>query len=149
YIPVQADGTFDGTLLIPADLELGQHTLQANGIVRHSFEERSVSVGVLVVEELEQRITFDALPEKTYGDASFTLDATSDSGLPVAYRITDGDGNDTDIATIVDGNRVRIDGAGTVRVIASQAGSAYYDAADEVVQTLVIKPARLSVSVQA
>src|SRR5690606_24317182 len=36
HIPVQADGTFDGTLSIPADLEVGRHTLQANGVVRNT-----------------------------------------------------------------------------------------------------------------
>src|SRR5690606_1943796 len=71
------------------------------------------------------------------------------SGLPVSYRITDVQGNDTDIAEIVDGNRVRINGAGTVRVIASQVGAGNYRAAEDVARTLVIQPATLSVSVQA
>src|SRR5690606_26548904 len=95
-VPVQEDGTFDGTLSIPADLELGRHTLQANGVVRDTRAERSVSVGVLVVEELEQQITFDPLPTKTYGDPEFALQGTATSGLPVSYRITDMQGNDTD-----------------------------------------------------
>ncbi|RQP13831.1 MAG: hypothetical protein EAS52_18735 [Parapedobacter sp.] len=146
HIPVQADGTFNGTLPIPANLELGRHTLQANGVVRNTKEERSVSVGVWVVEELTQQITFGALPEKTYGEAAFALQATSDSGLPVSYRITDMQGNATGIATIVNGNQVRINGAGSVRIVASQPGSGYYAAAEDVVQTLVIKPANLIVA---
>src|SRR5690606_19764629 len=51
HVDVQADGTFDGTLPIPADAELGQHTLQANGL-SSSFEERSVSLGVIIEDEL-------------------------------------------------------------------------------------------------
>ncbi|MFB2119968.1 filamin/ABP280 repeat domain-containing protein [Parapedobacter sp. 2B3] len=149
YIPVQADGTFAGTLAIPADLSLGRHTLQANGVVRNTGAERSVSVGVLVVEELEQQINFAPLPDKTYGDDEITLQGTATSGLPISYRITDMQGNNTDIATLVEGNRVRINGAGTVQIIASQSGAGNYGAAKDVVRTLVIQPAALLVSVQA
>src|SRR5690606_39011669 len=105
---------------------------QANGVVRNTKEVQSVSVGVLVVEELTQQITFNALPEKTYGDGDVALSATADSGLPVSYRITDIHGNDTDIAEIVGGNRLRISGAGTVQVIASQSGGGFYGPAQEV-----------------
>src|SRR5690606_12057959 len=125
------------------------HTLQANGVVRNTREERSVSIGVLVVEELEQQIAFAPIPDKTYGDEEFTLEGTATSGLPVSYRITDVQGNDIDIAEIVDGNRVRINGAGTVQIIASQVGAGNYGAAEDVARTLVIQPATLSVSVQA
>lgn len=147
HVPVRENGTFEGTLAIPADLELGRHTLQANGVVRNTKEVQSVSVGVLVVEELTQQITFNALPEKTYGDGDVALSATADSGLPVSYRITDIHGNDTDIAEIVGGNRLRISGAGTVQVIASQSGGGFYGPAQEVSRKLVIKAATLSVSV--
>src|SRR5690606_2185643 len=54
----------------------------------------------------------------------------------------------TDIAEIVAGNRVRINGAGTVQVIASQPGGGFYGVAQEVSQKLVIKPAILSVTVK-
>src|SRR5690606_10343327 len=53
-----------------------------------------------------------------------------------------------DIAEIVAGNRVRINGAGTVQVIASQPGGGFYGVAQEVSQKLVIKPAILSVTVK-
>jgi len=149
HIPVQADGTFAGALAIPADLPLGRHTLQANGVVRSTGAERSVSVGILVVDELEQQINFAPMPDKTYGDKEITLQATATSGLPISYRITDMQGNHTNIATLVEGNRVRINGAGRVQIIASQSGAGNYGAAKDVVRTLVIQPATLSVSVQA
>src|SRR5690606_35816226 len=91
---------------------------------------------------------FNALPEKTYGDRDFELNANASSGLQVSYRIVDTEGNDTDIAEIVAGNRVRINGAGTVQVIASQPGGGFYGVAQEVSQKLVIKPAILSVTVK-
>ena len=34
-----------------------------------------------------QTITFDALPDATYGDAPITLTATASSGLPVSYGV--------------------------------------------------------------
>src|SRR5690606_31465562 len=34
HLPVGADGTYGGSLPVPADLELGHHTLQANGVVK-------------------------------------------------------------------------------------------------------------------
>src|SRR5690606_34514757 len=126
------DGTFEGTVLIPADIELGFHTLQANGVVRDSREERSVSLGILVVEELDQQITFAPLPESTYGDAPFTLQGSASSGLPVSYRVTDVEGNHTGIATVIDGNRLQINGAGTVQIVVSQGGGGIYGPAEAI-----------------
>ena len=149
HIPVQTDGTFNGTLPIPADLELGYHTLQANGVVRDTKEERSVSVGVLVVEKFEQQVTFNALPNVAYGAGPLTLDAASDSGLPVSYRVTDMEGNGTDIASVINGNKLRINGAGRVRVVASQPGDGHYAASNEVVQSLVISRAGITVTAES
>ena len=44
---VRADGTYDGLLDLPVDIELGRHTLQANGVDRRVVE-RSASLGVLL-----------------------------------------------------------------------------------------------------
>ena len=44
---VRADGTYDGLLDLPPDIELGRHTLQANGVDRRVVE-RSASFGVLL-----------------------------------------------------------------------------------------------------
>src|SRR6185369_10211931 len=40
---------------------------------------------VLIVLPKTQTITFDPLPTKTFGDASFTLTAVATSGLPVSF----------------------------------------------------------------
>src|SRR5690606_20861447 len=121
------------------NLEVGNHTIQANGIVRGVTGERSVSVGVLVVDFLDQQITFESQEEVVYGTHDIVLNATSDSGLPVSYHITDEHGNETQLAHLVDGNRLRIEGAGTIRIIASQEGGELYNPAPDVVRTLVIK----------
>ena len=46
-VDVDGDGTFDGTLPVPPELEAKKHTLQTNG-VDALLRERSVSVGVVV-----------------------------------------------------------------------------------------------------
>src|SRR5690606_16376560 len=73
HLPVDGEGRFAGTLPIPASLELGRHTLQANGIVAGGGGERSVSVGLLLVENRPQEISFGELEGVTYGDGPVTL----------------------------------------------------------------------------
>ena len=60
---------------------------------------------------------------KTYGDASFTMNATSNSNGQITYSIQSGSG-----ATITSNGQVTITGAGTVVVLASQAASGNYNA---------------------
>ncbi len=82
--------------------------------------------------KLDQTITFDALPAKTYGDADFAPGATVSSGLAVTYFSTD-----CSVATIVSGN-IHIVGAGTSTITASQAGNGNYNGATSVQQTLTV-----------
>ncbi len=88
----------------------------------------------LTVDKLSQTITFAALANKTFGDADFTLGASSDSGLTVSYASSD---TELSVAT-VSGNTVTIVGAGTTTITASQAGDASYNAATDVPQTLTV-----------
>jgi hypothetical protein len=87
-----------------------------------------------------QTITFNALPVMTYGDASLTLDATASSGLPVSYT-----SSDESVATIFFG-QLNIVSAGTVDIIASQGGNAFYNAAPDSIQTLTVNQATLDVT---
>jgi hypothetical protein len=80
------------------------------------------------VMKANQRIIFELLADKIYGDPPFMVNASASSGLPVSLRIVSGP------ATIT-GNVVSIAGAGTVTVRASQAGNANFNAAPEVEQT--------------
>jgi uncharacterized repeat protein (TIGR01451 family) len=76
------------------------------------------------IAKASQTITFNALADKTYGDADFTVSATATSGLSVSFS---GSG-----ACSVTGNTVHITGAGTCTVTASQAGDTNYNAAANV-----------------
>jgi len=78
-----------------------------------------------------QTITFGSLPDKTFGDAAFTVSATASSGLAPSYSIVSG-------PATISGSTVTISGAGTVTVRASQAGSVNYNAATDVDQTFTV-----------
>jgi hypothetical protein len=79
-----------------------------------------------------QTITFNALANKIVGDADFNAGATASSTLPVLYN-----SSNANVATIVSGN-IRIVGAGTTIITASQAGNATYKPANYVSQTLIV-----------
>jgi len=87
-----------------------------------------------------QTITFGPLSTVTYGDASFTLNATVDSPLTITYI-----SSDATVASI-SGNIVSIIKPGIVTITASQAGNSSYNAAPTVNQTLTINQKTLTVS---
>jgi serine protease AprX len=82
-------------------------------------------VDVLAAYNLEpslyQTITFGSLPNKTYGDADFSVSATASSGLAVSFSAS---GNCT-----VTGSTVQITGAGSCTITASQPGLDSYSIA--------------------
>lgn len=146
HITVGPNGTFQGTLPLRSNLQIGRHTLQANGVVAGGGGERSVSLGLLAVENRSQEIVFGSLDERMYGDGPVILDARATSGLRVDYAVTDTEGNATDIATVDNSNRLLIHGAGDILVTATQAGNVEYAMAEPVTQALRIRKAPLVVS---
>jgi len=88
-----------------------------------------------------QTITFGTLNAVTYGDASFSLNATGgDSGNAVTFT-----SSDSSIASI-SGNVVSIVKPGTVTITASQAGNSSYNTAPSVTQNLIVNQKSLTVS---
>jgi hypothetical protein len=87
----------------------------------------------LTVNKASQTITFAALSSKTFGDAPFTLSATSSSGLAPTYT-----SSNTAVAT-VSGNTVTIVGAGIASITARQAGNSNYNAGETSRQLTVNK----------
>jgi ligand-binding sensor domain-containing protein len=96
---------------------------------------------ILQVNKANQSITFSTLSAKTIGDASFALSATSSSALPVSFRTT------TPTKISISGNQVSISSAGQATIIASQSGSASFNAAAEVSQSFCINPAKPTITV--
>lgn len=86
-----------------------------------------------------QTITFDSIPDKTYGDDPFGLPATASSGLPVSYTILSGPGNVTSgVFTITQ--------TGTVVIRAMQVGDNTYDTAAYVTRSFVISKAQQTIT---
>jgi uncharacterized repeat protein (TIGR03803 family) len=81
---------------------------------------------------IDQTIQFDALANKTFGDESFTLSASSSAGLPVSFA-----SSDPTIASI-SSDTVNILKAGMVTITASQPGNSLYNPAIDVSRSLTI-----------
>jgi uncharacterized repeat protein (TIGR01451 family) len=99
----------------------------------------SNSTAALTVNKADQTITFNALADKTYGDADFSVSATASSGLTVSFAAS---GNCT-----VSGSTVHITGAGSCTITASQAGNSNYNAAPNVGRTFNIAKANTTTTV--
>ena len=97
--------------------------------------------------KLNQTITFAALAAKTVVDKPFALTATSSSHLPITYTtVAVAPTTDPDIVATINSNGVVIiHGAGTINIIASQAGNSNVNAAISITQKLTVN--RLSQSI--
>jgi hypothetical protein len=98
-------------------------------VVNNKYE-----VLVTVTIKAKQQITFQEIPQKTYGDQAFALVATNSSGLPLVFT-----SNNESIASIA-GNLVTIHGAGEVIITASAAGNNNFQSA-QVERMLIVKKA--------
>jgi hypothetical protein len=94
----------------------------------------------LTVGKATQTITMSDLPAAKYGDDDIDPGATATSGLTVTYS-----SNNTDVATIVDG-KIRVTGAGTASITASQGGNQNYEAAPNVSKTLTVGKATQTIT---
>ena len=88
--------------------------------------------------KLDQTIAFEALSDKTFGDAAFDLTAAASSGLPVSYTVTG--------SATISGSTVTITGAGSVTVTAGQAGDDSFNAAADVAQSFTVNKATAAIT---
>ncbi|HAS46090.1 MAG TPA: hypothetical protein DCS93_36755 [Microscillaceae bacterium] len=110
----------------------GATIITAQQAGNHNYHAAGQVMQILTVEEANQSIQFNILPPKTFGEASFGLQATATSGLGITFTIAD-----PTIATI-NGNQVTILKAGTTTITASQAGNTNFNPASSVTQTLIV-----------
>jgi len=103
---------------------------KTDGLTNHLLSIDDLSVTARATQD----ITFDNLPTKNYGDATFSLTASASSGLPITYT-----SSNTNVAT-VSGSTVTIKGPGRSFITASQAGNANYTAAANQTKPLNVKP---------
>jgi len=104
-------------------------TVAADGNYGATTEERNFTIA-----KAGQTITFNSPGSKRYGGTTFTLGATSSSGLSVTYV-----SYNTNVAT-VSSNTVTIVGVGSAVIKAQQDGDANYNAAEPVNQNLLVNP---------
>ena len=122
----------------------GTTNITASQAANTNYNAATDVVQELAVGKAFQTITFAALPAKTFGDAAFDLTATGGaSGNALTYF-----SSNTAVATI-SGTRVTILGAGSTNITASQAGNTNYNAASDVVQSLIINKAGQSINFSA
>jgi len=123
-------------------LGVGSTVITATQIGTVNYLPTSIS-RILKVTKAGQGITFDQPNVKTYGDASFTLDATSSSGLPISY------GSDNTSVATINGSEVTIVGTGKANITATQIGNSLYNSALPVVRQLSVLKADQTISFNA
>jgi hypothetical protein len=120
----------------------------ANGTVGGPYNVSASGAGItgtatfgLTNTQSNQTITFNALGNKTFGDADFTVSATASSGLPVSFTA----GGQCTIST----NTVHLTGAGSCTITAKQAGNSNFSAAPDVPRTFTIAQAATASAVSS
>jgi hypothetical protein len=127
-------------------LGTGNVTIQASQTGNENFNaavavNRNISVtlgGSPIVVRQQQSITFNPLSNRTFGDASFSLSASSTSGLPVSFRVANGP------ATIWE-NTVTLSGAGNVTIEAYQDGNSSVQLATPIQQSFQVAKSNQSI----
>ena len=120
-----ATATSTGSSVTPSGLSYtptSDYSGSDSFVIEISDGTATAQITVNVTVRASQSITFDAIGNKTYGDADFTLgDATTDKGLTVTYTASD--------PTIVSisGNTASILKAGSTTITASQDGDATHE----------------------
>ncbi|MDX3915300.1 MAG: Ig-like domain-containing protein [Pseudosphingobacterium sp.] len=95
----------------------------------------------LQIRTVERSIDFEELPEKTYGDNDFNLQATANSGEAVSYI-----SSNTNVATISVDGRIHIVGAGETIITATVPDNANYNNKPTVSRKLIVKKASQEIS---
>lgn len=95
----------------------------------------------------DQTITFESLPDLTYGAAPFVVAATSDSGLTVSFTASPAS---VCTASGTNGSVISITGAGTCTVTAAQSGDGSYNPAPSVPRAFAVaKATQAAVSIDS
>ena len=106
----------------------------SNPNYRYSFAE-----GTFTVTGRPQGITLNEPPPKSYGDPPFAAGATAGGGLTVSYA-----SSNPAVGPVVNGE-IRITGAGSTVITASQGGDGFWDPAPDVSVNLTVSKATLRV----
>lgn len=119
----------------------GQYAITPSGASSNNYTFSYVNGTLTITSQAASPSISFANASKTYGDAAFTMTATSNSPGALSYSITSGSA-----ATISSSGYVTITGAGTVTVTVNQAAAGNYTAGSE---TATITIAKKSLKVTA
>jgi hypothetical protein len=97
-----------------------------------TFDDSNTQAYMVTIGKATPTLTFTTIPTHTFGDANFTVSASSASTGAITYSVTSGP------ATIL-GNTVTLTGAGTVVLGASQLATTDYAAATQSISFTVNK----------
>jgi len=135
--------SFTGSLTRAAGEGVGTYAISQGSLSAGSNYAMTFVGANLTISKASQSITFGALSAQTYGNSTFSLNATASSSLTVNYT-----SSNTSVATIA-GSTVTIVGAGSTTITAAQAGDSNYNAATSVNQTLTVNQATTSITFPA
>jgi hypothetical protein len=128
--------TYNGAPAPPSNA--GNYAVIAS-LRNRNYEASAVNV-TLVIHKAAQTVVFDALPNRTYGDAPFTLTAHASTALPITYSL----GSASSGCSLY-GSTVTITGAtggnGSCVIVSHQSGDANHDPAPDVTQSFSIATA--------
>ncbi len=111
----------------------GTCTATASQAGNASYDPAADVARAFTVAKADQVILFAAIDDKTVGDAPFTVLAGASSGLVVSFE--------AEGACTVSDAKVSVTIAGTCTIRATQAGTANYNAAPDVMHSFAVNPA--------
>ncbi|MGI4022440.1 MAG: MBG domain-containing protein [Janthinobacterium lividum] len=139
-VTVNGAAVSSGTASAAIPLTIGSNEIKAVVTAQNGTTQKTYTLTVNRTKAV-QTITFATLPAKAYGDADFTIVATSDnSTIPIIYS-----SSNTAVASVVNG-KVHIVSAGTATITASQVVNNSFLAATDVTQTLMVNKASLIIT---
>gem|GEM_PF-2676853 len=134
-------GTNGTTITI---INAGSCTINANQSGNSSYAPASQVSQQLVINKSSQSITFNALSDKVYGDAPFTISAAGgSSGNPVFFTSSD---NNIVTCTGTNGEIITITGAGICTIYANQDGNNNFESALQANQSLTVNKASQTIT---
>jgi hypothetical protein len=115
-------------------LRSGECEVTATAASDERFASGTAKTSILV-DQLNQFITFNPISNRNFGSPSFRLDAVASSGLPVSFTVSAG----VSVCSLQDG-RITIESAGNCEITARQGGNGSYAPAPSVVRSFVVNP---------
>lgn len=117
----------------------GSVTLEATQAGNDNYNSADTVQQTLTINKADQTISFEAVSDKTFGDASFDISASASSSLEIIYTLVSG-------PATLSGQTISITGAGSVTIEATQSGNDNYNSAAAVQQTFTVQKANQTIT---